>query len=349
VKPFKPITIAGGGIGGLSLGIGLRQRSVDVQLLEAGAYPRHRVCGEFISGKGWQIIQSLGLEKALLDAGAVEARTFKCYGPDRISQVLPLPSPALCLSRFRMDAYMADEFVKLGGKLFTQKSADPSMSDQAEGLVWAKGRQPASSRKYGWIGFKCHVTAYPLQADLEMHFGNDGYVGLCRVEHDKINVCGLKRMDEKLETLTPQKRCTQWALASMHESRKRDLQESTVLEETICYTAGLSYRNQATSSAKAWIGDQRTRIPPFTGNGMSMALESAQIAVEPIHAYATGNLTWPIACQKMGLMMRKQFRARVAFANLFQHLLMTDGPLNPKNVLIKHLPWIYPHLYRWTR
>jgi len=100
VKPFKPITIAGGGIGGLSLGIGLRQRSVDVQLHEAGAYPRHRVCGEFISGKGWQIIQSLGLEKALLDAGAVEARTFKCYGPDRISQVLPLPSPALCLSRF---------------------------------------------------------------------------------------------------------------------------------------------------------------------------------------------------------------------------------------------------------
>jgi NADPH-dependent 2,4-dienoyl-CoA reductase/sulfur reductase-like enzyme len=44
--PFaKSITIVGGGLAGLTLGIGLRQRSVPVTIQEAANYPRHRVCG----------------------------------------------------------------------------------------------------------------------------------------------------------------------------------------------------------------------------------------------------------------------------------------------------------------
>jgi 2-polyprenyl-6-methoxyphenol hydroxylase-like FAD-dependent oxidoreductase len=48
----KPITIVGGGLAGLTLGIGLRRRGVPAALWEAGHYPRHRVCGEFICGRG---------------------------------------------------------------------------------------------------------------------------------------------------------------------------------------------------------------------------------------------------------------------------------------------------------
>ena len=47
-----PISIAGGGLAGLSLGIALQSRGVSVTLHEASTYPRHRVCGEFISGVG---------------------------------------------------------------------------------------------------------------------------------------------------------------------------------------------------------------------------------------------------------------------------------------------------------
>ena len=51
MKP-KGITIVGGGLAGLTLGIALRQQQVPVTVWEAGRYPRHRVCGEFISGSG---------------------------------------------------------------------------------------------------------------------------------------------------------------------------------------------------------------------------------------------------------------------------------------------------------
>jgi len=41
---MKTLTIAGGGIAGLALGIALRGRSIPVRVFEAAAFPRHRVC-----------------------------------------------------------------------------------------------------------------------------------------------------------------------------------------------------------------------------------------------------------------------------------------------------------------
>ena len=72
---FHPITIVGGGLAGLTLGVALRQRDVPVTLYEAGSYPRHRVCGEFICGRGIDVLHTLGLYPKFVAAGAVEARS----------------------------------------------------------------------------------------------------------------------------------------------------------------------------------------------------------------------------------------------------------------------------------
>jgi 2-polyprenyl-6-methoxyphenol hydroxylase-like FAD-dependent oxidoreductase len=58
----KPITIVGGGLAGLTLGIALRKREIPVTVFETGNYPRHRVCGEFISGRGLEILDIFGLK-----------------------------------------------------------------------------------------------------------------------------------------------------------------------------------------------------------------------------------------------------------------------------------------------
>ena len=62
------ITIVGGGLAGLSSGIALRRRGVPVNLHEAGVYPRHRVCGEFISGVSQCTFDSLGIGEIFDDA-----------------------------------------------------------------------------------------------------------------------------------------------------------------------------------------------------------------------------------------------------------------------------------------
>ena len=79
----KPILIVGGGLAGLTLGIALRREGVEVTLLEAGHYPRHRVCGEFLSGRGPSILKELGLEKKLAEASSREATTARFFLRDR--------------------------------------------------------------------------------------------------------------------------------------------------------------------------------------------------------------------------------------------------------------------------
>ena len=75
----KSITIVGGGLAGLTLGIGLRQKGIPVTVWEAGHYPRHRVCGEFISGRGQDVLTRLGLRETFAQAGLVLARTASFY------------------------------------------------------------------------------------------------------------------------------------------------------------------------------------------------------------------------------------------------------------------------------
>ena len=98
---MKQITIVGGGLGGLTLGIGLRRKGVPVTVWEAGQYPRHRVCGEFISGRGQKVLQELGLRGKLLEAGAVRAETAVFFLGKARTPVRPLPEPALCISNLR--------------------------------------------------------------------------------------------------------------------------------------------------------------------------------------------------------------------------------------------------------
>src|SRR5436190_16210061 len=97
---MKPITIVGGGLAGLTLGIGLRRRGIPVVIWEAGHYPRHRVCGEFISGRGQDTLARLNLRDWFIKAGAVMARNAAFFSGKSRSPIRPLASPALCLSRF---------------------------------------------------------------------------------------------------------------------------------------------------------------------------------------------------------------------------------------------------------
>src|SRR5450432_1018430 len=113
----KHITMVGGGLAGLTLGIGLRQRDVPVIIYEAGNYPRHRVCGEFISGRGQAALERLKLRELLERAGGVHAQTAAFFSETKSTAPLSLPTPAICLSRFTLDAALAKRFRELGGEL----------------------------------------------------------------------------------------------------------------------------------------------------------------------------------------------------------------------------------------
>ena len=358
---MKSITIAGGGLAGLTLGIGLRQRGVPAALWEAGHYPRHRVCGEFICGRGQETLTRLGLRDLLERAGAVGADTAAFFSATESTRPLPLPSRAICLSRFTLDQLLANEFQKLGGELrvgrrwpavevHASECPDrPKPELQPEGVVRATGRRLQTEENGArWFGLKAHASNVSLTADLEMHVSQRGYVGLCRVNGDVVNVCGLFR------------RCAGDGVGS-HERGEllrgptgsplhQRLAAAEFDEKSFCAVAGLSLRpRQAAARAECCIGDAITMIPPVTGNGMSMAFESAELAIEPLVAWSRGEISWPETQSQIARRCDAAFARRLAWAKWLQRLILTPSLQNVLVTFASRSNWFWRMAFERTR
>jgi menaquinone-9 beta-reductase len=323
----RPISIVGGGLAGLTLGIGLRRRGMPVTIHEAGSYPRHRVCGEFISGRGQATLARLGLRELVQNAGAVSAQTTAFFSATRSTPPRPLPSLATCLSRYTLDNALAKKFRELGGALLEGHRAPTDYFD--EGFVRATGRraevEPAGLR---WFGLKIHSRNVTLTADLEMHVSPTGYVGLCNVNGGEVNVCGLfrKRADENGATKNWRDLLRGRPGSPLHER----LAGAEFDENSFCAVAGLSLRPQrASSRAEICVGDAITMIPPVTGNGMSMAFESAELAIVPLVAWSRGEMSWIEVHKKIARDCDATFAHRLAWASWLQRLLLMPSLQNP--------------------
>jgi flavin-dependent dehydrogenase len=318
VSAPKPIQIVGGGLAGLTLGIALRKRGTPVTIFEAGDYLRHRVCGEFINGRGLDVLDALDLKEKLSDAGAVCAESAAFFLGKSGAPIRRLPVPAICLSRFVMDKLLADEFHKLGGDL---RTCERWQNDFGDGVVRASGRraQPLENG-WRWFGLKAHAKSVSLAADLEMHLGENGYVGLCRLAGGEVNVCGLFRRNG--ENDLPQSRFDLLRGTPGTELSER-LSGAKFDENSFCSVAGLSLQPRAADKSECCIGDALTMIPPVTGNGMSLALESAQIAAGPLAEFSRGIISWSEARGKIARTLDGNFSSRLRWANWLQGLMFS--------------------------
>ena len=66
------------------------------------------------------------------------------------------------------------------------------------------------------------------------------------------------------------------------------------------------------------IGDSCATIPAFTGNGLAMALQGADLALEPLRGYACGESSWEESGRAIDRAQRKRFRRRLMVAALLQ-------------------------------
>ena len=309
---MKPITIIGGGIAGLATGIALRQRAIPVTLLEAQSYPRHKVCGEFLHGSGLKSLEELELNPASL---GIPIETISFHHRGRSSAATDLPSAGVAIARFAFDCALADKFVKLGGNLRCHTRAPMTQAD--DGCVRATGRKLRRATKWKWYGLKAHASNVPLEADLELHLANNGYIGLCRLSGNRVNVCGLfrRRTDARERNLVPVEHFV--TAPSLHER----LRHAQWQEDSFVAVSGLPIGETVEISDSFSVGDAFSMIPPFTGNGMSIAIESAVLAAKPLEGYARGELSWQEATQAFHGASATTFSRRIAAANLSQKLL----------------------------
>ena len=307
------ITIAGGGLAGLSAGIGLVGQGASVVLHEAGTYPRHRVCGEFISGVTDETLERLGILACF--EGATRLETMAWFHKANRILTAKLPSRARGISRYRLDQRLRDQLVESGGIVNDHSRLLP---DGREGTLWCAGRP----KKTGvWTGLKSHFANLNLEADLEMHLGRGCYVGLCRIEAGLVNVCGLfpsdlaKRSGGALPSTLEACGLSQLA-TRLRQAEYRDGSRMGISSFHLGWQQG---------ELPASCGDAAVMIPPFTGNGMSMAFEAALEAVACLAGYSAGRTSWTAACGTLAGRLGKRFGSRMRLACMLHPFLTHDS------------------------
>ena len=300
-----PVEILGGGLAGLALGLALRRLDVPVTIFEAGDYPRHRVCGEFISGLDETTIDAFELRPFLSDARP--HRVVHYHIRDRALPPFSLPATAWGISRYALDTRLARAFVAAGGALHTNTRTPED--DTPAGRVFAVGRH---RRGPFWVGLKVHIRDLPLAEDFEVHLGHRAYLGLSRIETGEVNLCGIfasRTVDARgLDLLHS------YLVASGLEALAERLRHADFDPESFCVTAAPLGDRHFAPPDRIRIGDASATIPPFTGNGLAMALQSAELAVAPLHAYSIGQVGWKETSRKIYTAQRRRFRRRLTLA-----------------------------------
>jgi hypothetical protein len=256
MKDLLPIEIVGGGLAGLALGVALRRASVPVMIVEAGEYPRHRVCGEFIAGLAESTINRLGLAPLLADA-------------------LQHCEVAWFVRELKTRTRLAE-------------------TEAVPGRIFATGRRRGDSP---WIGLKFHVRNLRLTRELELHLGDQAYVGLAQIEDHRVNVCGLFR-------------------------RRALSAKGPDLLIGYLRATGLAALAERVTAAEPDSASCCAMIPPFTGNGMAMAFQSAERALDPLIAYSRCETDWPETQRLISARLSRQFHVRLASANALHPFLL---------------------------
>jgi menaquinone-9 beta-reductase len=293
--------VIGGGLAGCMVGLKLAAAGREVVLLEKQREAHDKVCGEFLSA------EAIGyLRRAGVDAGAAGAHPIGRVRlhVDRRSVHARLPFQALSLSRRVLDEILMREAQAAGCDMrrgaFVERldrttdgfsirvRGGETIHTQNVFLATGKhdlagqSRSPGSHR--GLVGLKMHWRLAPKQTDtirhtMELFLFRGGYGGIALVENDVANLCLVidQRRMRKLEG---------WP-GLLGIIRKECAAVDEILDEaTPCWLKPLAispipYGYIAKTSNGMWcVGDQAAVIPSFTGDGMSIALHSAELASE---------------------------------------------------------------------
>ena len=90
-------------------------------------------------------------------------------------------------------------------------------------------------------------------------------------------------------------------------------------------------------------------IPPVTGNGMSMAFESAALALEPLAAYSRVQLTWAQAQQAVARSCDDAFARRLAWARWLHWLLFAPTAQKALASALLRSEWFWRSMFAKTR
>jgi flavin-dependent dehydrogenase len=319
--------VVGGGVAGCAAAVALRRKGRNVTLIEREPTPRHKVCGEFLSGEALEDLRALGIDVPSLGAVPID---FVRLAAARRAAEAHLPFPAASLTRKALDTALIAEAIGAGvrverGRSVQELSRNRTGNWQAvldDGSVFEAPTAFLATGKHDlrgytrpkdpqrWVAFKMYYRLAPAQAaDLahasELMLYPGGYGGIQPVQGGIANLCCvvqqryLARVGNRWENFLAkmQQDCPHLAM--------RLAGAEPLLDKPIAIThIPYGYIRRTTEDGLYCIGDQAAVIPSFTGDGISIALHTARCASA---AFLAGEPA-PIFQAKLGAGMRAQMR-----------------------------------------
>jgi flavin-dependent dehydrogenase len=293
--------VIGGGLAGSMVAMRLAAAGLSVTLVEKERAAHHKVCGEFLSREAVDYLRQAGIDPLAL--GAETISIVRLSSKNRTAEAA-LPFTALSLSRCVLDEAMLARAAECGCEVrrgvFVENLAargngwSVQLRDHeslfartaflANGKHDLRGWNRGPSPQGDLIGFKLHWRLTPIQTDalrdrMELFLFSGGYGGLALVEGGVANFCLVVRRNQFqklggwIELLTD--------ILDDNRHMRRLLKCATPLWDRPQAISSIPYGYLAGQPSGVWcVGDQAAVIPSFTGDGMSIALHSAALAVQ---------------------------------------------------------------------
>jgi flavin-dependent dehydrogenase len=361
------LIIIGGGPAGTSAAISAAHGGARIMLLERGRFPRHKVCGEFVSA------ESLGLLTTLLDRDhaarlreAVRISKARVFLDGRALQTTVDP-PAASIARLDLDGALWHSAESAGVDARQQVTVQSVTGTgpfrivttagefESRALVNASGRwsnlnlAPAEGeRREKWLGIKAHFAESFAEPSVDLYFFEGGYCGVQPVHVSgenpsagRVNASAMVRADvasslagvfAKHPALHERSRC--WSSLSDPVS-----------------TSPLIFRNpQPERKGVLMVGDAAGFVDPFVGDGISLALRSGALAARCLVSFFAGtNSLLDAASQYRGLYEQSLLPVFRTSSKIRQMLRLPRTVRKPLLMLLENAPAITRYAVRKTR
>jgi menaquinone-9 beta-reductase len=218
------VIVIGAGPAGSSTALGLARQSRKVAIVEKAAFPRRKVCGEFISATNLALLDKFGLGDAWRAEAGPEVRRVGLFAGTRKIEARMPPAPkgyGRALGRDLLDALFLAAAQEAGAEGFQPWQAIGIAEEGATQTVriaageqerllrapvivaahgsWEQGKLSSqlqkTSRPSDLFGFKAHFSDARLAADLmPLFIFPGGYGGMVWSDHGRLSIsCCIRR------------------------------------------------------------------------------------------------------------------------------------------------------------
>ena len=367
------VVIIGGGLAGLSAAILLARKKHRVLVLEKESYPRHKVCGEYISMESKPFLENLGLPIDDLNLPVINKLLLTDSRGNELNE--HLPEGGFGISRYKLDALLAQlatdagatihtktrvDDILYGNDFFTVKAGPKIFNAKVVCGTWGKRsnidikwERPFITEKNkslnNYVGIKYHIS-YPWPQDvIWLHNFYNGYCGISQIEDNKCCICYLTTSANLHKSGNNVKKLEQDIL--MKNQWLRDIfSNAVILYDAPVTISKISFdRKEQVYDHVLLLGDAAGMITPLCGNGMSMAFQSAKIAAGYIDNFLHGHISREDMENNYSSSWKKVFSRRITLGRLVQGNFGKDRVTSGFIQTMRFLPFLRRALIRGTR